>query len=68
MEDKNTTANLILALTILALLGVQVTAIQFEDGSGTKFNVQVIGSNRWEYYDLSEKMHHLINPKRANVL
>lgn len=68
MENNCTTANLILALTVLALQGLQVIAIEFEDGSGTKFNVQTVGSNRWEYHDLSDRMHHLISPKRNNIL
>lgn len=30
-----------------------VSAIQFEDGSGKKFNYQRAFSNQWEYIDLS---------------
>lgn len=53
---KTTTERLLQALAILGKIfptqaGEDVTAIQFEDGSGTKFNYQ-INSGKWLYVDL----------------
>ena len=54
MNNKMTTANLILAITLLATRGIAVTSIQFEDGSGYKFNFIMAGTNRWQYIDLTD--------------
>lgn len=35
----------------------EVTAIQFEDGSGTRFNYQ-INNQKWEYIDLAVKFKY----------
>jgi len=54
MNQRMTSANLILAITLLSAKGISVTSIQFEDGSGHKFNYIAFGSNRWQYVDLSK--------------
>lgn len=54
---KTTTDNLIKGANILAALypGSEVTAIQFEDGSGYKFNFQ-LNSGKWQFADLYQAM------------
>jgi len=52
-----TTKDLLHALEILGnifptMAGENVTGIQFEDGSGKKFNFQINGGN-WQFIDLS---------------
>lgn len=44
-----TTERLIYGLTHISVLhsGHAVTAIQFEDGSGAKFNYQLDGNSKW---------------------
>jgi hypothetical protein len=32
--------------------GRKILAIQYEDGSGRKFNVQFFGSNKWQFVQL----------------
>jgi hypothetical protein len=49
-----TSANLILAITLLSARGISVISIQFEDGSGTKFNYMPYGTNRWVFVDLKK--------------
>ena len=53
-----TTENLLKAKVILQEMneGKEVTAIQYEDGSGRRFNYQ-INSGKWEYIDLSSKIN-----------
>lgn len=49
----NTTTQLIKALRLIAKLEKkEVTAIQFEDGSGYKFNFQV-NCGKWQFIDLT---------------
>lgn len=51
---KITTARLLeAAILISQMKGKEVTAIQFEDGSGNKFNYQLDSSGIWEFIDLS---------------
>jgi len=51
------TLRLIQAAAIIAqITGSNVTAIQFEDGSGCKFNYQLNGSSTWTYTDLTGKL------------
>jgi hypothetical protein len=46
------TINLLKAAIIIAQLnGMEVTAIQFEDGSGLKFNYQLNNSGQWLFID-----------------
>jgi hypothetical protein len=33
-----------------------ITAIQFEDGSGNKFNYQINGNATWQFIDLTDKL------------
>lgn len=40
-------------LILKRITGKEITAIQFEDGSGKKFNYQS-GGGKWEFKDLSE--------------
>lgn len=55
------TANLIIALTIItSTLKKQVLSIQFEDGSGYKFNYQLNDSNKWHFIDLTDQMKDLL--------
>lgn len=55
------TANLIIALSLIAsATGQQVTAIEFEDGSGCKFNYQLNSHNKWLFIDLTESMKSLL--------
>jgi hypothetical protein len=53
-----TTENLLKAITILQEMnaGKEVTAIQYEDGSGRRFNYQ-INSGKWQYIDLTGKIN-----------
>lgn len=54
MKQTMTSANLILAITLLSARGIAVISIQFEDGSGTKFNYMPYGTNRWVFVDLKK--------------
>jgi|LakMenEpi07Jul09_1017256.scaffolds.fasta_scaffold09438_1 hypothetical protein len=54
MTKTMTSANLILAITLLSARGISVISIQFEDGSGTKFNYMPYGTNRWVFVDLKK--------------
>jgi len=54
MTKTMTSANLILAITLLSARGISVTSIQFEDGSGYKFNYMPYGTNRWVFVDLKK--------------
>ena len=50
-----TTIQLLKAAIIIAqLTGKEVTAIQFEDGSGRKFNYQLNGGE-WQFIDFAEQ-------------
>ena len=46
MNSRMTSANLVLAITLLNARGIDPIAIEFEDGSGTKFNYIPFGTNR----------------------
>jgi hypothetical protein len=50
MKKPLTLSDAILYIEIKTFRKVQ--AIQFEDGSGRKFNVQFFGSNKWEFVQL----------------
>jgi len=54
MKQTMTSANLMLAITLLSARGISVISIQFEDGSGTKFNYMPYGTNRWVFVDLKK--------------
>jgi len=43
-------------LLIAHKTGRTVVAIEFEDGSGTKFNYQLRDSKKWYYIDLSPEL------------
>jgi hypothetical protein len=53
-----------LLLALVIIMGIfakdkkEVTAIQFEDGSGNKFNYQLDGGD-WQFIDLTDKMSKL---------
>lgn len=53
-----TTENLLKAIAILQEMnaGKEVTAIQYEDGSGRRFNYQ-INSGKWQYVDLTGRIN-----------
>ena len=55
MNNKMTSANLILAITLLATRGISVIAIEFEDGSGHNFNYIPAGTGRWVFVDLKKE-------------
>lgn len=44
------------AVLIAQLMGKEVTAIQFEDGSGYKFNYQLDNSCEWKFIDMSRQL------------
>jgi hypothetical protein len=49
-----TTARLMQAAIIIShIIKSEVTAIQFEDGSGNKFNYQHSGHAQWDFVDIS---------------
>ena len=52
-----TSTNQLLKATIAiwTKTGKTVTAIQFEDGSGFKFNVQFNGSSKWEFIEITSE-------------
>lgn len=50
----NTSVLCCAAIAIMIRTGKQVTAIQFEDGSGLNFNVQLEGGP-WEFHQVTEK-------------
>jgi len=58
MNKCTTSALLQGAIFISCLKAAEVTAIQFEDGSGYKFNYQLNNSAEWKFIDLS--MYSLI--------
>jgi hypothetical protein len=60
-KEKCTTNQLIIALCLLDSVwpaDKRITAIQFEDGSGFKFNIQVNGGE-WEFLDMTEHFRFL---------
>lgn len=64
------TQTLIAAIrTIASITGKDISAIQFEDGSGYKFNYQTVdNSSNWQYIDLTtnEDMIYHHNPPFIN--
>lgn len=53
------TNNLIAAIVVIeGIMEETITAIQFEDGSGNKFNYQYYGqhSNDWNFIDLTDSL------------
>jgi|LakMenEpi03Aug12_release.lakeMendotaPanAssembly.Ray.scaffolds.fasta_scaffold231828_5 hypothetical protein len=58
-----TTSNkLMQAIEMISLIAEkEVVGIQFEDGSGKKFNVQLKGSEDWLFYDLSDTLYIVEN-------
>jgi hypothetical protein len=51
--NKMTTTTLVQAALIISkIVAAEITAIQFEDGSGYKFNYQANNGN-WAFIDLS---------------
>lgn len=54
--NNMTSANLILAITLLGTRGIPVTCIEFEDGSGKRFNYKTVNSNTWQFIDLSDEL------------
>lgn len=57
--------NLIVALMVIKMLenGLEITAIQYEDGSKRKFNYQVSGTNRWKFIDLTDQAEFILMTK-----
>jgi hypothetical protein len=57
-----TNNKLITAIGMISLIAEkEVVGIQFEDGSGKKFNAQLKGSEDWLFYDLSEALYVVHN-------
>ena len=68
-----TSANLVLAITLLNARGIDPIAIEFEDGSGTKFNYIPFGTNRWVFVDLTTDFESIkrraeYNEQQANSI
>lgn len=54
--DKMSTATLATAANLISWLKkTDVTGIQFEDGSGQKFNYQLDGNQKWFFIDLEQE-------------
>jgi hypothetical protein len=56
MNKMNTLRLLQAAAWIAQASKKEVTAIQFEDGSGYKFNFQLEGSSDWKFLDLTGRL------------
>jgi hypothetical protein len=49
--------DLIKAILLLELrIQKKIIAIEYEDGSGCKFNFKLEGSNKWSYVDLTDDL------------
>lgn len=55
----NTQTLVTAALIIAQMAKKPVVAIEFEDGSGTKFNFKLSGSNKWSFIDLEDQLINL---------
>ena len=54
------TQTLVTAAIIIAQMAKKpVTAIEFEDGTGTKFNYKISGSNKWSFINLEKELLNL---------
>jgi hypothetical protein len=54
---KLKTVDLIKAILLLELrIQKKIIAIEYEDGSGCKFNFKLEGSNKWSYVDLTDDL------------
>lgn len=62
------TQNLINAILIIKMnnVGKDVLAIEFEDGSGKRFNYRLNDSNKWHYIDLTKEMSVLEDTKQIS--
>ena len=59
----NTQTLVTAAILIAQMAKKPVTAIEFEDGSGTKFNFKLDGSNKWSFIDLTDELY-MLEPDR----
>jgi hypothetical protein len=64
MNSGNLIAAIYYINTYMLPAGTYVTAIQYEDGSGCKFNYQSGGSQSWQFTELPE---HWLNGWNESV-